>query len=253
MLDDDFFQEVEIKERELLDDYIRGELSPQEARLFHQNFLKNESREEGLQFAAALRKKIDSTPPLRIGEEYTVVRPTPSRWRRLLFALATLLVILPTGTSIYVTISLNQEEEHVASLNRQLEEIRERNNAGVKQWRPENELAIESLLTGDRSGTTREGSLSEISLAPGIRAVQFILPVPKGFKSSVSVKLRKDTGQSIADSVVFPQDIGREHVLIAAFPVEDLPKGIYSLKLEADERQPHAAAVTGKSYPFKIR
>jgi hypothetical protein len=248
MLDDDFFQEVEIVERELLDEYLQGDMKPEEAQLFRQNFLQNESRQEGLRFAAALKKKIDSTNPVPIRTGNTTVNAPLSRlsWSRSLFALAALPVVLLGGISIHLANSVKQEQALVASLDRQLREARRREDTG----RLQDEFAVAYL-----SKTLMKGEESpEISLAPGVRAIQFILPVPRGFKSEVSVKLLDDLQHVITiDSPVFPRDIGQEHVLIATFPAEKLSHRNYFLKLEADEKQPHAVDVNGNQYPFKIR
>ena len=59
MTDDSVFQELEIQEDELIQDYVNKRLNAEEEKLFHKNFLISEERKENLEFTQALRQYAD--------------------------------------------------------------------------------------------------------------------------------------------------------------------------------------------------
>src|ERR1051325_3474947 len=58
LTDDDFFQELEISEDELIDQYLAGTLTPAERRNFESHFLAAPERRRKLGFARALSKYV---------------------------------------------------------------------------------------------------------------------------------------------------------------------------------------------------
>lgn len=59
MFDDDYFEEIEMQEEELIQDYVDGHLSADERRRFEKYFFISEERRHKIEFARALRRYID--------------------------------------------------------------------------------------------------------------------------------------------------------------------------------------------------
>src|SRR5205085_6933067 len=83
LTDDDFFQELEISEDELIDQYLTAALTPDERRNFESHFLAATERQRKLGFARALRKYVGEaaaeTPQQQTSKPYQ-----PPVWARLL-------------------------------------------------------------------------------------------------------------------------------------------------------------------------
>jgi CHAT domain-containing protein len=62
LTDEDYFQELEMVEEELIQDFADGNLSPKENTLFEQNFVLTPERAKKLAFAKNLRTYIDKNP-----------------------------------------------------------------------------------------------------------------------------------------------------------------------------------------------
>src|ERR1041384_6033454 len=60
LTDGDFFQELEITEDELIDQYLTGALTADERRNFESHFLAAPERQRKLSFARALRKCVEA-------------------------------------------------------------------------------------------------------------------------------------------------------------------------------------------------
>lgn len=71
LTDDEFFEELEIAEDELSDDYVSNELTPDQRRRFEQFFLISPERHGKLRFARALARQ---TPPAPIPEPSAIDR-----------------------------------------------------------------------------------------------------------------------------------------------------------------------------------
>lgn len=63
LTDDEFFQQLLVAEDDLFDEYVRGELTEEEKRLFQNNFLAAQERQQGLQFAEALNRYVSTAAP----------------------------------------------------------------------------------------------------------------------------------------------------------------------------------------------
>ena len=59
MLDDDYFEEIEIQEDELIQDYVDDQLGTDERQRFEKHFLISEERWNKVKFARALRRYIN--------------------------------------------------------------------------------------------------------------------------------------------------------------------------------------------------
>lgn len=59
MLDDDYFEQISMQEEELIQDYVDGQLNPEERRRFEKYFFISEERRQKIKFARALRRYIN--------------------------------------------------------------------------------------------------------------------------------------------------------------------------------------------------
>jgi hypothetical protein len=184
LTDDEFHQEVEISEEELLDDYVRGALTPEERRLFETNFLAISLRRQKLKFAEALGKKLRlaaQVPP------HSTLRRSTSPYRYALAASLALAAVL--GVMNYrASEAAQQERSHVASLKKQLEEARQE----AANLLPNSVLQAELSPRGSRGGPQPELIVSE-----KVSAVRFVLAVPPNIQGAVNAELLNDAGQTI--------------------------------------------------------
>src|SRR5881227_1771003 len=65
LTDDEFYEEVQVMEDELVDEYVNAELSPDERRLFEKNFLADAESRTKLRLGRALDRYL-SAQPLRL-------------------------------------------------------------------------------------------------------------------------------------------------------------------------------------------
>ena len=56
LIEDDLFEELEVSETQLIDEYVAGELNPEEREQFEQHFLTTAKRESDLEFARVLKR-----------------------------------------------------------------------------------------------------------------------------------------------------------------------------------------------------
>lgn len=161
--DDAKFEELELAEEELIDAYVRQELSPEEKEKFKARLMRSPRLVERINFAQALAEKADST--LLPDEDFVesgFVEPSPifvsreseprSGWWARLFskpafqaAFATCVVLLLVGgvTFRYGWLQLRRESERLAAeraeLQRQKDELQKRS--------AEQQASIEQLTT----------------------------------------------------------------------------------------------------------
>jgi anti-sigma factor RsiW len=224
--DDDFHQEVEIAEEELLDDYVQGKLAVQERPLFEKHFLASPLRQQRLKFAFALQKKLNSaasTSPRRIRSRPASLYP---------YALAASLVLaaLLGATSYRFLGKIQEERANTASLKKQLEEARQQASLVV----PNSVLQTNLSPNGSRGGPQ-----PQIVVPKGAWAVRFNLAVPSQLQGKVSVALLNDAGQ-----LIFAQQENRvemahgQNVVTATIESKYLNPGDYFLRVRQSQSSP---------------
>ncbi|HEV2991889.1 MAG TPA: hypothetical protein VG759_25860 [Candidatus Angelobacter sp.] len=223
LLDDDFHQEAKIAEEDLLDDYVNGELTLEDRRLFETNFLTSSLRQQKLQFALALKKKCATAQP--------PVHFFPG-WQRspYLYACAALVIVVAVLASLNYRLARQLQQEHLQAsvLTKELETARQHESAAAPGWGSQDALVVASL----QPGGARSGGLQEISVPSGVRAAQFSLPAPADLRGEALVDLLNDNNQVITTLAgVYPQKIGDKEMLIVTFPREYLPRGNYFLRV----------------------
>lgn len=71
LAEDDLFQELEIAEDELVDEFLAGELSPTDRAAFENYFLSTPERKQSLSFASALHNHVSKKTALEAGRPQT--------------------------------------------------------------------------------------------------------------------------------------------------------------------------------------
>lgn len=120
--DPEIFEQAQLAERELTDDYLRGTLSAADNRLYETNYLITETRRENLQFAARLLEIVKQpTPPLVYPPASKA--SAPPFWQRLFarprafgFAFGGLFLLLACGVAAFYLATLNVNRSEVAEV-----------------------------------------------------------------------------------------------------------------------------------------
>jgi hypothetical protein len=219
LTDDDFHQEVEIAEEELLDDYVRGNLAVQECRLFEEHFLASPLRRRRLTFARAFHEKINAPAYAAPG---VLLKRSTAFYRYALVASLTLAAVLGgVGYSAYKAVQ--EERNRAAVLRKELEETR----------RQQAQLVPNIILQANLfSGGARGGPQPRLSIPKNTVAVRFVLAVPIGIHEIARVDLLNDAGQRILSQEGNLIEKGRnQNLLSALIESQYLKPGDYFLRV----------------------
>ena len=186
--DKDYLALVTAVENDLIDEYVRQELSPTERQQFERQFLASAERRKRVEFAKALAR----------GPERTVVSETAKwSWRDSLYALisglnpaakiafAAVMLLLIVGGAWLLTATLRlrsqltqlqaQNQARQNELQQQVEAERRRNeelNARLTQEQQQREQSEESLQklseTGDATNPPPRSVIAALTLLPGL-------------------------------------------------------------------------------------
>jgi hypothetical protein len=184
LADDEFHQEIEIAEDDLLDDYTQGNLPAQERRLFEKHFLASPMRRQRLEFARALQERLNS--PVRTAPAMRLIRST--QFYRYALVASLILAAFLGMVSYRASKTIQQERDNAAVLRKELEE----SNRQQAQLVPNSILQTDLAPRGSRGGPQ-----PRLSIPKGARAVRFVLAVPLNLHGASRVDLLNDAGQLI--------------------------------------------------------
>src|SRR5215467_6514533 len=192
--DKDYLALVTAVENDLIDEYVRNELSTTERRQFETRFLASAERRKRVEFAKALaRVPVAATVP----ERTVVSEPSRWSWRDLLyafisglnpaakFAVVAVMLLLLVGGAWLLTETLRlrsqltqlqaQNQAQQNDLQKQVEAERRRNeelNARLTQEKQQREQSDESLRqlseTGDATNPPPRPVIAALTLLPGL-------------------------------------------------------------------------------------
>lgn len=221
---DDFYNEVEIAETELIDRYAYGRLGIRQQFLFVKNFLTSHRRKERLQCALALKKKFANEP-------LNAARPV----LRYALVMTLMLTALLVTSNVVLVKQKKNDEIHIASLQKQIEKIQGTGPSLGNQ----DAIKVESFTAGEVFRGSKNGNIHAISLPNGIRAVQFALEVPidKQLSHDLTLHLLNDGRNKILATIpdAHIQIIDGSAKVIATFPVEYLKRGNYFISIDSPE------------------
>jgi hypothetical protein len=234
--DDAFFDRVELAEDELVEAYLRDELSSQDRVRFETHFLQSPRRREMTEISQLLERKWQRWPQPQIQPA-----PAPLRWsaaavwqrfRPLSPALATIAIVALCGASGGLFVRLQNERQAAAAreaklaqegigAQREIDELNaalQRERAGAKA--PASTPAPRAMLAVTLSpGLLRSTDTNPIVVSRGIDAVrvtlQTDLKVPDGFHL---VTVKHQNGQEVWRTrwLVISPPSGRIEIILPA-------------------------------------
>jgi hypothetical protein len=234
--DDAYLAAIEDAEEQLIEEYLRGTLSPNERTRFEEHFLASPRRRHNLELTRALiriaaaMKKPEA--PSRRWNWLTAFIPVQWLWRSLALA-ASLIAIVSLGLSGWLAVRLRQVQ----------------NSAFIEQhrWAVEREQARNQIAGLKRENASRvpQPAILSFVLAPGLFRDQNV-KVLRISKGATTVQLKLQTDESLAAehySVTVRRETGAEiwrseaavrtskHEAEISIPVTLLNPGRYLLTL----------------------
>jgi hypothetical protein len=222
--------QISLVEGDLIDDYLRNQLSPERRQRFEQNYLTTEARQERVSMAAALLRHIDECNAVS-GPAVAVAAKQPSGierfrafWAARTFgfrAVAGIALIAILSGASWLLFFSNPSPRTFATLN----------------------------LTISSSNRAEGAQIGRIKLPPRTDDLKIALTVPKQSPTAARyrVELENDNRQSKSVEVIGYED---ESVLLV-IPTVQLSRGQYALKLFAVQTDGSEQRING-SYYFLI-
>jgi len=237
--DRDSFEELTILEEELIDQYLRGELSSADRNSFEERFLLMPERQEKLRFARAFQKylteaeaatPVAASPVEEASEHLEVTEPPPRppgfflpfRNPVLSYALAAAILLVVGGLSWLA----------------------------VKNWRaPQTGQTMAVVLT---PGLTRGGDDAKaITISPDVGTVNLQLALPENRYQTYEAALLNADGQPLATSKNLPAgEVDRRPTVTFEISSPLVPPGDYRVRLTGTTTTGNSESVA--SYSFRV-
>ncbi len=255
----DLFEQLLALEDELIDEYLKNTLSPQDREGFEKHFLLAPERHQKLKFAQAFRSYVAAENG---GKKKDV--PAPLLWQSLLAALRTqspalryglqgaLLTVVVAGlwmTSttwhLHTEVAQIRTQQHAwqereQQLQQDLEDQRQLGQAleqqlkrAQAQQRPgiENPLPAMAAFALTRGVVRDSGTLKRVTIPSGTRLVELKLELADNQYENYRVVLDSEGSEILILNKVKPEQIGTHQFVVLTLPANLLPYGDYSLKL----------------------
>ena len=267
--DKDYLALVTAVENDLIDEYVRQELSPTERQQFERQFLASAERRKRVEFAKALA---------RVPERTVVSETAKWSWRDSLYALisglnpaakiafAAVMLLLIVGGAWLLTATLRlrsqltqlqaQNQARQSELQQQVEAERRRNeelNARLTQEQQQREQSEESLQklseTGDATNPPPRPVIAALTLLPGLsrgggdkaslvmpedaRLVRLQIGIdPNEPYKTFAVELRTGAGRQVwTRENLTARTRGKARAVSLTLPASALKSGDYELRL----------------------
>ncbi|HJY29365.1 MAG TPA: anti-sigma factor [Pyrinomonadaceae bacterium] len=266
--DDKEFEEIEIAEDELIDRYVRGELTGTDLKQFEQAVALSPRLMERIEFAKLFAVR------LRPAEAPVVAPVKPSWWERffgvghgsqLALACSVALVLLAFGVSLYAWVKLREESRRLETQQAALEQRQRELNQQAA------ELAQRPRPTPTETRVPFQGTVPQPSVAPvaltlfpgGARSlhdskdlrlfsktsdVEVTLNLRNTDYSSYRVKLNSVDRQGLLSiSGLKPRITNNGSMLTFRIPAQRLPKGDFYISLFGEP-----ADESVDDYPFRV-
>lgn len=228
--DDDLYEEIQIVEDELVDEYLRNELSQTDRTSFEAHFLASSEHQAKTQFARNLTRYVAARAEAvgSVTENSNRKIARGRTWRRLGFlptqnpilgyALATAVLLIVVGVGWWA----------------------------VKNWIPGSRRPGKVLSCALTPGLTRGRSeeTTQVLIAPDVDTVRLQMLLPDNAYESYEASLLDSDSQTITSQTdLKPQFVNNERVVILDIDSARLPAGDYRIKLSD-------ATANGKSPPL---
>ena len=178
--DDDFANRLQAVENDLVDSYVRGELTATDLKQFKTNYLRSSKRQEKVAFAEALQKQLNKSSYKKRPVEFLAAPRSSLSW---LFATAAVVILGLSGYLIFENIRLQNQLRRIQV---EKESFREREQQLQKQ--------IAQLKHQSEGTKSDEVKLLAFVLMPQTRGINKIpvLNIPVG-TDYIALTLKLDT------------------------------------------------------------
>lgn len=231
--DDGFEEELLIAENDLMEDFLDKKLSPEDEKLFFENFLVCEDRRKHLEEISFFRQYSKKHLPI----ENLIEDQTEGFWERikktlgfdLRFAVPVLAVLIIAVFGFYFFFTSNQ----LSPLEKEYAELNHRNLSNTNEF---SEFSNVSLISGTYRDSGSEKKLDEKNLSDKIffrLALPFNLPENETLEAEV-MEGQKTVFQQ-TEIRAYQNPSGQEVRLF--LPKTILPKGRYQIKIKNPKRE----------------
>jgi hypothetical protein len=224
--DQEFLRALEAAEADLIDAWVRGDLSPSERRAFERQFLVSPQRRNKVDFARALAKVLSESKPAEAPRKTFWRWPFGMQWTPALQWAAGLAILLCVAATTWFAIENAAMRSRTSALEARLDQqARDRSMAAAP--------AVASLVL--LPGLSRsEARVPQLSLDPAAQVVRIEVRLePRDNYQRFRAELRTRRG----DEVLTLANLSRRQtttgygVLVEA-PASVLPPGQYELELK---------------------
>lgn len=279
MTQHDLFQQVQVLEDELIDEYLKNTLSVQDRADFEKHFLSAPERRKKLRFAEGFRSYVATAnagtekepSKFSLWQTFWAALRTPTPVLRYGFAVV-LVGVLVGGLRMASTIQrLNTQvaqirtekgslQEREQQLQQQLEEQRRRSQEleqqlvlAQAQGQKLPETSLSTLPFVLIPGIVRDsGTSNRLTISPDTRFVELRLELADPKYDSYRVELQDDEGSEVlALNKAKPQRLGSNQFIVLTLPAKDLPTDDYLLKLSGASKAGEFEPLN--SYPLGVR
>jgi len=266
--DGDYFEHLQLCEDELVDEYVRGGLPPDEQRRFDNHFLSTPERHEKLRFARALRRyvsaAVEAEPATTAQRTRLQFLSASLRGRHpvMAYSLAAALLLVLGGTVIFRNWQLQNQLAQIRSqqsaglrsereLQRQLQEQRagtmelakelqhERDQRAMLERKASSSIpsnpdqlapVISLVLT---PGLLRGEETTKKALVPsGTTLIRLELHFPANEYKSWRATLHNAEGAELSrQNLLKARSRGGGSIVVMELPADDIPGGDYYVKL----------------------
>ena len=266
--DSDYFEHLQLCEDELVDEYVRGGLPPDEQRRFDNHFLSTPERHEKLRFARALRRyvsaAVEAEPATTAQRTRLQFLSASLRGRHpvMAYSLAAALLLVLGGTVIFRNWQLQNQLAQIRSqqsaglrsereLQRQLQDQRagsmelakelqherdqramlERNVSPSITSNPDQLAPVISLVL--TPGLLRGEETTKKALVPsGATLIRLELHFPANDYKSWRATLHNAEGAELSrQNLLKARSRGGGSIVVMELPADDIPGGDYYVKL----------------------
>lgn len=226
--DGEFMATITSVENDLIDEYVRGEMTETDRRRFESRFLASESRRKRVEFARALAQLL---PETRVTERETrTVSVTRSSWRDALaaffhglnpagrfgLAAATLLILLGGAWLITQTLTLRSQ------LNRlQAQQSSEQNNRNALEQQVESERRRNEELLAQLDQEKQQRAQTDESLRRLSETINQPTETPRSIIASLTLLPGISRGATTQPKLVLPPNASVARLQIGIEPEED--------------------------------
>ena len=266
--DGDYFEHLQLCEDELVDEYVRGGLPPDEQRRFDNHFLSTPERHEKLRFARALRRyvsaAVEAEPATTAQRTRLQFLSASLRGRHpvMAYSLAAALLLVLGGTVIFRNWQLQNQLAQIRSqqsaglrsereLQRQLQEQRAGTMELVKELQHEKDqraMLERNVSPSIPSNQDRLAPIISLVLTPGLlrgeettkkalvpsgaTLIRLELHFPANDYKSWRATLHNAEGAELSrQSLLKARSAGGGGIVVMDLPAEAIPGGDYYVKL----------------------